>query len=99
MSGALRRLVRAWLTLAALLALQLIVTLALPGRLSPGLVLLLGLGMVTTVGFGFMRLRGGPGLAHAFVVAALFWLAVLLGLGAMDPLTRTDYPVPVTRPI
>lgn len=39
----------------------------------------------------FMRLPAGPPRSHAFVIA------VLPGLGGMDPFMRIDYPVPLTR--
>ena len=52
--------------------------------------------MVSGVAIGFMEVRRGSVLVRAFAVAALLWLAILLGLGSVDPLTRTDYPsVPV----
>jgi hypothetical protein len=97
MTRALRRVVIVWLLLALLLAEEVGAAFAAPARIGPGMVLASGIAMVVVVGFGFMRLRSSPGLAQAFVVAVLFWLALLLGLGSMDPLTRTDYPVPVTR--
>ncbi len=50
--------------------------------------------MVALVGLRFMRIGSGPTLPRAFAVAGLFWLLILLGLGSMDPLTRTDYTVP-----
>jgi hypothetical protein len=58
------------------------------------LVMIPGLLMVLTVAIGFMDVRRGPVLVRAFTVAAMFWLFVLLGLGSVDPLTRTDYLVP-----
>jgi caa(3)-type oxidase subunit IV len=99
MNPGLPHLAIAWLILLALLLLEVAATLLVPGRITPGLVLASGIAMVVVVGFAFMRLRGSASLAQAFVVAALFWLAVLLGLGSMDPLTRTDYPVAVSRPM
>jgi caa(3)-type oxidase subunit IV len=96
MTRALRRLAAVWLILMLLLAEEIGAAFALPGRIGPGVVLASGLVMVVVVGFAFMRLRSSASLVQAVVVAALFWLLVLLGLGGMDPLTRTDYPVPVT---
>lgn len=98
MIRALRRVAIGWLVLLGLLLAELGVTWLAPGRVGPLLVLALGAAMVGLVGFVFMRLREGGGLAQAFVIAALFWLTVLLGLGTMDPLTRTDYPVPIIHP-
>lgn len=97
MTRALRSVAIAWLILMLVIAEELVATFVLPRRIGPGVVLGSGLVMVVVVGFAFMRLRTSAGLAQAFVVAVLFWLLVLLGLGSMDPLTRTDYPVAVTR--
>ncbi len=47
--------------------------------------------MILGVAIGFMEVRRGPVLVRAFAVAALLWLTILLGLGSVDPLTRTDY--------
>jgi cytochrome c oxidase subunit 4 len=52
---------------------------------------LLGLVMAALVAAGFMRLGRAAPLSRVFAIAGLFWLLVLLGLGSMDPLTRTDY--------
>jgi caa(3)-type oxidase subunit IV len=41
----------------------------------------------------YMRLPGAPHIARGFAVAGVFWLAVLLGLAMMDPMTRTFYAV------
>jgi hypothetical protein len=65
--------------------------------LALGLTFCLGIAAVVAVVPGFMRLPASPPLTHAFVIVVLFWLAVLLSLGGMDPFTRIDYPVPVTR--
>jgi hypothetical protein len=43
----------------------------------------------------FMELDRGRELTRLFVVAALLWLAILLGTGDMDPLTRVDHRVSV----
>ena len=40
----------------------------------------------------FMDVRRGPALVRFFAIAGLFWLAILLGLGMVDPLTRAVYP-------
>jgi cytochrome c oxidase subunit IV len=66
--------------------------LPLPRSLRPLLLILAGL-MVLLVADGFMEVRKGPSIVRAFAVAALFWLLVLLGLGSVDPLTRTDFPL------
>jgi len=49
--------------------------------------------MVAVVGIVFMRVTASPAIARGFAIAALFWLIIILGLGMMDPLTRTIYPV------
>jgi low temperature requirement protein LtrA len=49
--------------------------------------------MVFLVGMLFMRLKQAPTVAKGFAVAAVFWLIVLFGLGSMDALTRSWYPV------
>jgi hypothetical protein len=55
--------------------------------------------MVLGVAIGFMEVRRGSVLVRAFAVAALLWLAILLGLGSVDPLTRADYSsAPVHHP-
>ena len=47
--------------------------------------------MVGTVGTMFMEVGRGPEIVRLFAVAALLWLTILLGLGSLDPMTRTDY--------
>ena len=49
--------------------------------------------MVLTIGMIFMRLPSAPTIAKGFAVMAVFWLIVLFGLGTMDALTRSWYPV------
>jgi cytochrome c oxidase subunit IV len=39
----------------------------------------------------FMELDRGRELVCLFSIATLLWLAILLGLGALDPLTRVNY--------
>ena len=50
----------------------------------------IGLAMAGTVAVTFMRLSATQGLPRVFALAALFWLAVLLGMGSLDALTRHD---------
>jgi hypothetical protein len=57
------------------------------------LLLLPALAMVALVGLTFMRVQHGIAPARGFALAGLLWLLLLLGLGAMDPLTRAIYPV------
>jgi caa(3)-type oxidase subunit IV len=49
--------------------------------------------MATLVALGYMRLLSAPDLARGFAIAGAFWVAVLLGLAMMDPLTRTVYAI------
>jgi hypothetical protein len=65
----------------------------LDGSLRP-LVMFPSVLMVAVVVIGFMEIGKGPAIARGFAIAAMFWLIVLLGLGSVDPLTRTDYRVP-----
>jgi cytochrome c oxidase subunit IV len=94
--GRIGGLTAAWLSLLVLLAAELLVTLLPIRQGGATVVLIFAAVMLAIIGLAFMRLRSASGLAQAFVVAGVFWVMVLLGLGSMDPLTRTDYPVPVT---
>ena len=87
------RLAAVWGVLVLLGAAEFAASfLPLPHSLRPLLLLLAGL-MVLLVGVGFMEVRNGPPIVRAFAVAALFWLLLLLGLGSVDPLTRTEFAV------
>lgn len=57
-----------------------------------GLVLVPALIMVGIVAIGFMELAKGPQTARFFALAGVVWLAILLGLGSLDPMTRMLYP-------
>ncbi len=50
-------------------------------------------GMVAIVAIVFMDIGDGPVIVRGFAAAGLVWLLVLLGLGSMDPMTRTHYQV------
>ena len=54
--------------------------------------------MVGVVGVVFMEVGRGPEIVRLFAAAGLLWLAILLGLGSLDPMTRTDYPVQSGNP-
>ena len=58
---------------------------------------LIGAAMAILIALTFMRLVRTPGLPAAFALAAVFWLAVLLGLGSLDSATRRDIPVSAQR--
>lgn len=87
---------RLWLTLALLLLLLAIEFGAsfLPlGRAARPLLLIPAVLMVGTVGAMFMEVGRGPEVVRLFAVAGLLWLTILLGLGSLDPMTRTNYYV------
>jgi cytochrome c oxidase subunit IV len=91
------RLVVTFLLLVTLLALEVWMSL-LPLSSSVRLLILIpALAMVALVAFGFMEIAEAPQAARLFAVASLLWLAILLGLGSVDPLTRTDYAVDAWR--
>jgi hypothetical protein len=97
MKGRLVRLAVTFLLLLILLALEVWMSL-LPLSSSIRLLILVPAAvMVALVAFGFMEIAAAPPAAHLFAVAALLWLAILLGLGTIDPLTRTVYPVAAWR--
>ena len=54
--------------------------------------------MVGIAAFGFMDLRQEGVVVWLFATAALLWLIILLGLGALDPMTRTLYPTVIAVP-
>jgi cytochrome c oxidase subunit 4 len=98
MSGRIHRLVLLWLLLILLGATAFGGTfLPLPHTWRV-LLLLPSIVMALVVAIGIMEIRRSGTLAMAFAVAGLFWLGVLLSLGAMDPLTRQVYPVGLTIP-
>ncbi|MBV9784516.1 MAG: hypothetical protein JO264_11925 [Acidisphaera sp.] len=96
MMQTLRPLLLVWLALLALLGVELGGAFLRLGHLFGGLLLLPAGAMVALVGLFFMRLRHASGLSRGFALAAMFWLVVLLGLGSMDPMTRTLHPVAMT---
>jgi cytochrome c oxidase subunit IV len=87
------RLLLAWVLLMILLAVEFGASFLPLGRSARPLVLVPAVLMVGTVGTLFMQIGRGPTIVRLFAVAALLWLTVLLGLGSLDPLTRTDYHV------
>jgi hypothetical protein len=97
MKGRLVRLAVTFLLLLILLALEVWMSL-LPLPSSVRLLILVPAAvMVALVAFGFMEIAEAPQAARLFAVASLLWLAILLGLGSVDPLTRTDYAVDAWR--
>ncbi len=89
----MRPLLLAWAGLLGLLLAQVgtATWLHLPGSAS-----VFGVASSAVVLLVFMQVRRGSGLMRIFGTAGLLWLLVLLGLGNLDPATRTDYPAPIT---
>jgi cytochrome c oxidase subunit 4 len=90
------RIRRLYLTLALLLVLLAIEFGAsfLPlDRGARPVVLIPAVLMVGLVGTIFMEVGRGPKIVRLFAAAGLLWLTILLGLGSLDPMTRTDYHV------
>ena len=89
----LLRLGLVWVVLMALAGAEF----AVSGlRIAPGvrpILLAFAITMVAIVAVGFMNLARAPTIAKGFAVATVFWLIVLFGMGSMDALTRTWYPV------
>jgi len=75
----------------ALLAAELAATFAFPGWGRIGIAIVAAT-MVGVAAFGFMDLRREGATVWLFAAAAVLWLIILLGLGSLDPLTRTLYP-------
>jgi cytochrome c oxidase subunit IV len=87
----------AWVLLLILLGVEFGVAFLPLGPWLRTLILLPALAMAAIVGTAFMEVGRAPVVARGFVAAGLFWLLVLLGLGSMDPLTRTDYHTTVVH--
>jgi cytochrome c oxidase subunit IV len=93
MSREHRQLLLCWLALLVLTALEFGAAFLPVGRgWRPLLLLPPACCMAALVCVMFMDVRRGPALVRGFAIAGLFWLAVLLGLGMVDPLTRAVYP-------
>ena len=94
----LRRLLLTWALLMVLLAIEFGAAFLPLGRSARPLVLVPAVLMVAAVGILFMQIGRGIAIVRLFAVAGLLWLTILLGLGSLDPLTRTDYPVQGVSP-
>jgi len=92
-----RQLLASYLLLLILLAVEFAVAKLPLGEAGRGLVLVPALIMAGIVGTGFMELGNGPQTARFFALVGVVWLAILLGLGCLDPLTRVLYPTHTTR--
>lgn len=94
MSGRLVKLFIAYLLLLALLAAEFFASSLHLDRSARVALLLPAMVMVGIVATIFMELRREDAPTLLFAVAAVLWLAILLGLGLMDPVTRVMYPAP-----
>jgi hypothetical protein len=93
MTARLRELSLTLLLLFVLLAIEFgVAFLPLARSLRP-LILVPAALMAFVVCTVFMEARQGPAIVRLFIVAGLLWLAILLGLGSLDALTRRDYYV------
>lgn len=90
MNKRLRQLALTWVLLIVLLVIEVGVSLLPLGRSARPLVLIPA---VLMVGVIFMEVGKGPEIVQLFAVASLLWLTILLGLGSLDPITRTMYYV------
>jgi caa(3)-type oxidase subunit IV len=89
------RLIITFVALVLLSGVQLLLALTHYGGPAP----LVGLSMAVLVALGFMQINRGADLNRIFAAAAVFWLAILLGLGSLDPFTRHDVATPVVPSI
>lgn len=93
MNKRLRQLALTWVLLIVLLVIEVGVSFLPLGRSARPLVLIPAVLMVGLVGVIFMEVGKGPEIVQLFAVASLLWLTILLGLGSLDPITRTMYYV------
>jgi len=89
----LRRLVWTWVVLLVLLAVEFGASYLPLNPWARPLLLVPAALMIAAVATMFMQIGRGPVLVRVFAAAGLLWLGILLGLGSVDPLTRTDYTV------
>jgi len=98
MTQHLRRLWLTLLLLLVLLAIEFGVSFLPLDRAARPLVLIPAVLMVGAVGTMFMQVGQGPTIVRLFATSGLLWLTILLGLGSLDPMTRTDYHVQDASP-
>jgi caa(3)-type oxidase subunit IV len=85
------RLLCGWIALILLWGLEFGVSfIDMSPSLRPVLLVVATL-MLGFVAFFFMHVGRGPIIVRGFAVMAIFWMIVLIGLGSIDPLTRTQY--------
>lgn len=97
MTAVILRLVAVASLMFALLAAELAATFAFPGWGRSGVVVIVAI-MVGVAAFGFMDLHQAGASVWLFAAAAPLWLIFLLGLGSLDPLTRTLYSTVIAAP-
>ena len=93
MTPRLRVLLLVWACLLILLAIELGISFLPLARSARPIVLIPAVLMVAAVGMRFMQIGRGPTIIRLFATAGLLWLGLLLVLGSLDPMTRTDYLV------
>lgn len=98
MNAHFRALLGTWILLLALLAAEFGGSFLPLGPSARPLILIPAILMVVVVGTMFMQVRKGPSIVRLFVAAGLVWLTILLGLGSLDPMTRTDVYVQAVNP-
>lgn len=91
MGARLRQLSLAYASLLLLLAFEIWISFQPFDRALRPLILAPAALMCGVIALYLMELHRGRELARLFAVAALLWLAILLGLGGLDPLTRVDH--------
>ncbi|RNJ48963.1 hypothetical protein [Methylocystis hirsuta] len=97
MTAVVLRLISVASLMFALLAAELAATFAFPGW-GRGGGAIIAAAMVGVAAFGFMDLRQEGAVVWLFAAAAVLWLIILLGLGSLDPMTRTLYPTVIAVP-
>ncbi|RTL81020.1 MAG: hypothetical protein EKK29_18850 [Hyphomicrobiales bacterium] len=91
MGARLRQLTLAFGALLLLLAFEIWISFLPFDRALRPLILVPAAVMCGLIALFFMELDRGRELARLFGAAALLWLAILLGLGGLDPLTRVNH--------
>jgi cytochrome c oxidase subunit 4 len=86
-----------WLVLLVLFGLELGGSFAHVGHVYGGFLIVPGGLMVLLIGIFFMHVGRAGRLSSFVALAGLFWLLVLLGLGSLDPMTRTNFTVTYTE--
>src|SRR5581483_3920756 len=82
-----------WVALLILLAIEIGISFLPLSPATRPLILIPALVMLAVIVGRFMQVGRGPAVVRLFAAAGLLWLMILLALGSLDPLTRTNYPV------